>query len=171
MSFISRNHPQQVGFRGALDDVDNRAVTPGDWEWIDGEYGPFTLDVASSALNTKTPRHYTREDDGLVQSWAGERVWCNPPYSDIAPWVEKAWSQWFGDPRPRAITMLLPANRCEQKWWQSQVEPYRDRSRSPLATRFLPGRMRFDRPGVEIGPKGDRPPFGCVLLTWRGDRS
>jgi hypothetical protein len=26
--------------------------------------------------------------------------------------------------------------------------------------------MRFIRPSAVIGPKGDRPPFGCCLLIW-----
>lgn len=164
MSFVARNHPQQVGVRGALDDVDNRSVTAADWAWIDNQYGPFTLDAAASALNAKAPVYCDLEHSGLTESWVGHRVWCNPPYSDIAPWVEKAWTEWIHG--ALAITMLLPANRCEQKWWQSQVEPWRDHT-GEFRTRFLPGRMRFDRPGAVVGPKGDRPPFGCVLLTWR----
>lgn len=62
--------------------------------------------------------------------------------------------------------MLLPANRTEQQWWQLLVEPYRDRPGSPLTVRFLPGRMRFLKPGqTAVGPN-QRPPFGCVLLVW-----
>lgn len=70
--------------------------------------------------------------------------------------------------RPERIVMLLPANRVEQAWWQEHVEPFRDRSDSPLRVEFLRGRMRFDRPGAVIGPKGDRPPFGVCLLIWGG---
>jgi len=33
-------------------------------------------------------KHYSLEDDSLVQSWEG-RVWMNPPYSKPAPWVDK----------------------------------------------------------------------------------
>lgn len=93
-----------------------------------------------------------------------ERIWCNPPYSDIAPWVRKAWSCWASTD---GIVMLLPANRTEQSWWQLMVEPFRDRGGSPLRAEFLPGRMRFLKPGqTAIGPN-QRPPFGCVLLIWR----
>lgn len=98
-----------------------------------------------------------------------ERVWCNPPYSDIRAWVRKAWSEWeLPESAPELIVMLLPANRVEQKWWQEHVEPYRDRPGSPLRVEFLPGRMRFIRPDWTPGPKGDRPPFGCCLLIWGG---
>lgn len=102
--------------------------------------GP-TRDVAAAPHNAKCPRYFTRDDDGLAQSWAGERVWCNPPFSDLRPWVVKAWQESRGCP---VIVMLLPANRCEQRWWQELVEPFRDRPGSPLRTTFLPGRPRFD---------------------------
>ncbi len=83
--------------------------------------------------------------------------------SDIAPFVRKAWDCWA---ETTGITMLLPANRTEQQWWQLLVEPYRDRPGSPLRTTFLPGRMRFLKPGqTAVGPN-NRPPFGCVLLVW-----
>lgn len=162
MSFVSRNHPQQTAVRGALDEVDDRGTAPEHFAAFDAEFGPFTLDAAAAPHNAKCARYFTRADDGLAQSWAGERVWVNPPYSDCGAWVRKAWGEYAA---ARGVVMLLPANRCEQRWWQELVEPYRDRS-PHFRVRFLPGRMRFERPGVEIGPKGDRPPFGCVLLIW-----
>jgi phage N-6-adenine-methyltransferase len=145
------------------DVVDDRATHPLDFAAFTERHGPFTLDVAAAPHNTKCERFFTREQDGLARDWSGERVWCNPPYSDIAPWVRKAWDCWAST---SGISMLLPASRTEQQWWQLMVEPYRDRAGSPLSVEFLPGRMRFLRPGrTHIGP-GERPPFGCVLLTW-----
>lgn len=182
IGYKSENHPQQTAKRGARDNVDDRGTK---WEFIrsiEERFGyPFDLDVAASPRNAKAPKFYTREDDGLTQPWRGF-VWCNPPYSDCGAWVRKAWTEWRGsDPRtpddhgmqhardaaPWRIVMLLPANRVEQAWWQDLVEPYRDRPGSPLRVEFLRGRMRFDRPNAVIGPKGDRPPFGCALLIWR----
>jgi phage N-6-adenine-methyltransferase len=166
--FKAKNHPQQTGARGALDEVDDRGTEPEFVRGLEARFGePFTLDVAAAAHNAKAPRYFTRADDGLVQSWAGERVWCNPPYSDLYAWVAKAWSEWEGT---RGIVMLLPANRVEQRWWQELVEPIRDRAGSVLRVEFLSGRMRFIRPTAVIGPKGDRPPFGCALLIWEPPR-
>lgn len=162
VGFKAENHPQQIGARGARDVVDDRGTTMENFMPLDRRFGGFTLDVAAAPHNTKCDSFFTLEDDGLSQSWAGEKVWCNPPYSDIYSWVAKAWSEFRGT---RGIVMLLPANRVEQKWWQELVEPYRGRAH--LQVEFLPGRMRFDRPGVEVSPKGDRPPFGCCLLIWR----
>lgn len=161
--FKAQNHPQQTNARGADDEVDDRGTRDEYFIPWSERFGGFTLDVAAAPHNAKCERYFTRADDGLARSWAGERVWCNPPYSNLYDWVGKAWIEWD---QTRGIVMLLPANRTEQKWWQELVEPHRDRPGSPLHTEFLPGRMRFDRPSATIGPKGDRPPFGCVLLIW-----
>lgn len=164
IGFNGRNHPQQLKLRGAdVDvDVDDRGTSPEVFGPLDVRFA-FDLDVAAAPHNAKCVRFFTVNDDGLNQSWRGARVWCNPPYSDIAPWVEKAWSE---HEATQIIVMLLPANRTEQAWWQTMIEPYRDRPGSPLHTEFLPGRLRFLRPGqTAIGPN-ERPPFGCVLLIW-----
>lgn len=166
VGFKATNHRQQVGKRGRDELTDDRGTDPQWFEAISQRFGGFTLDVAAASHNTKCERYYTREDDGLSKPWVG-RIWCNPPYSDCGAWVKKAWDEWTHPMgRPDLIVMLLPANRVEQAWWQTHVEPYRDRPDSPLRVEFLPGRMRFNRPGAVIGPKGDRPPFGCCLLIW-----
>jgi phage N-6-adenine-methyltransferase len=146
-----------------MDEVDDRATVPSQFAVWDRRFGGFTVDVAAAPHNAKCAKFYTREDDGLSLSWGGELVWCNPPYSDIAPWVAKAWDEYQNT---RGIVMLLPANRTEQGWWQQMIEPHRDRDRSPLRVEFLPGRLRFLKRGQsEIGPN-ERPPFGCCLVLW-----
>lgn len=163
--FRSNNHPQQVGSRGVVDDIDDRA-TPRDLFMVYDNEWHFTIDVAAAPHNTKCERFYDKDNDGLAQSWAGETVWCNPPYSDIRPWVSKAWDECDD---ANGIVMLLPANRTEQPWWQELIEPYRDgRSTrlSPLSVSFLAGRIRFIKAGADrVGPN-ERPPFGSCVLTW-----
>jgi phage N-6-adenine-methyltransferase len=167
VGFKGQNHPQQVDVRGALDEVDDRGTPPELFDPLDAIHH-FTLDVAAAPHNAKCERFYTRADNGLEQPWDGS-VWCNPPYSNIGGWVQKAWSEWFGfgsGALPSVIVMLLPANRPEQKWWQQYVEPERDRMGSALHVRFLPGRPRFIMPGhTEVLPN-QRPPFGLCTLTW-----
>lgn len=161
--FKAKNHPQQTALFGPRDDIDDRAITPEDFAPLHERF-QFTIDAAAAEHNARLPRYWTRADDALAQSWAGERVWCNPPYSDIAPWITKAWhAHTWGC----ALTvMLLPANRTEQQWWQRGVECHRDNG-SGLSVEFLAGRMRFLRRGATEVKPNERPPFGCCLLIWR----
>ncbi len=163
LGYKARNHRQQVLVRGPVADVDDRATTLEVFDPLDARFG-FTLDVAASARNTKCPKFFSIEDDGLEQPWAGETVWCNPPYSDCGSWVAKAWEEWE---RASAIVMLLPANRTEQVWWQEMVEPYRDRVGSPLRVEFLRGRLRFIATHKDRVEPNERPPFGNCLLIWQ----
>jgi phage N-6-adenine-methyltransferase len=162
VGFKAANHPQQVAKHGARAQVDDRATHPDDFAVWNERFG-FTLDVAAAPHNAKCAKFYTIDDNGLRSPWADEVIWCNPPYSDIAPWIRRAWDVWHFT---RGIVMLLPANRTEQRWWQDLVEPHRDRPGSPLRVEFLRGRLRFIQAGrTEVGPN-ERPPFGCCLLIW-----
>jgi hypothetical protein len=184
-----RNHPSQLKKRGGADDsVDDRETPPDVFEPLNAEFG-FTLDVAAARHNAKCARYYALGPakgfdprqlalfeqpfvgdpealgvDGLAQTWAaGEVVWCNPPFSDIDPWVRKATVS------AATVVMLLPANRMEQPWWQAYIEPYRDGRGCHLRveTRFLAGRRCFRNRGAEIMNRTSRnPPFGLVIVIW-----
>lgn len=158
VGFKARNHPQQR----ADSNVDDRAITLEDFAPLHERFR-FTIDAAATADNARLPRFWTPVEDAFAQDWSPERVWCNPPYSNIEAWVGKAHtSHGF-------VVMLLPANRTEQKWWQNAVEPYRDwrGPRRRLTVEFLPGRMRFLRNGATDIKPNERPPFGCCLLIWQ----
>jgi phage N-6-adenine-methyltransferase len=156
---------------GALDlRVDDRETPPDDFARFQARWH-FTLDVAATPANAKCARFFTAADDGLRQSWAGERVWCNPPYSNVRPWIEKAWAEachsangYLPTGAP-VIVMLLPANRTEQGWWQELVEPFRDERSPYLRTEFLRGRTDFLVPPGSDGKHGHAP-FGCVLVIF-----
>ncbi len=133
----------------------------------------FTLDPCGHSESPVTQRMEWatrgsgREgDDGLLFSWEGHRVFCNPPYSDIAPWAAKAHAEIRNG--CELVVMLVPANRTEQPWWQNLVEFHRDgrATRFGVTTRFLPKRMRFGFHGSPDGAGGHQSTFGCVLITW-----
>jgi len=51
----------------------------------------FDIDVASPPGGVPwipAKKYFTQFDDGLTQNWEGF-IWCNPPFSDIAPWVKR----------------------------------------------------------------------------------
>lgn len=165
VGYKGRNHPQQVAKRGPNGLVDDRGTDPEFFATLEDRFGRFTLDVAAAPHNAKCDRFFTEADDGLSLVWDSDRIWCNPPYSNIGAWVERAWGEHVNG--RELIVMLLPANRTEQKWWQELVEPYRRVPTLGFSVEFLPGRLRFIKPGAtEIGPN-ERPPFGCCLLIWQ----
>ena len=61
-------------------------------KWVFNLIGlTYDIDVASPPNGVPwipAKRFFTQEDDGLVQPWEG-LVWCNPPFSDILPWVNR----------------------------------------------------------------------------------
>jgi len=65
-------------------------------EWLTPRYitdalGPFDLDPCSPIDRpwATAGHHFTAEDDGLMQEWAG-RVWLNPPYgTDTGVWLAR----------------------------------------------------------------------------------
>jgi phage N-6-adenine-methyltransferase len=97
------------------------------------KYGPFDLDVCATPENAKCARYYTREQDGLAQSWTG-RVWMNPPYGrEIGLWVAKALaSVESGD--AEIVVCLVPA-RTDTRWWHQYA--------AKGEVEFLTGRVKF----------------------------
>lgn len=125
-----------------------------DWETPDAFFAKlhsfyrFDLDVAASAGNAKTPRFFTQQEDGLRQSWAGARVWCNPPYGrGLCAWIDKAITE---RQTAKLIVMLLPA-RTDTQWFHRAVA-----TAKPV---FLKGRLRFKGASAPA-------PFPSLLLCW-----
>lgn len=154
VGFSARTHPQQ----GARESVDDRGTPWELFEKLNGRFR-FTVDAAASAHNAKLPHFWTKAENGLAQSWRGHRVWCNPPYSEIRPWAEKAAQR-----EAEVAVLLLPANRTEQAWWQDIIEP--GRLSGQIGVEFLRGRQRFIAASdTEIKPNA-RPPFGVCLVIF-----
>jgi phage N-6-adenine-methyltransferase len=163
VGFQAGAHPQQVA-AGTNDAEKDERYTPRPLIRLLHSKWHFTVDAASCAAAPSSQvigRFWSAEDDGLRQKWDGERIWVNPPYSNVPEWVEKAWVS------RAVVVMLLPGNRTEQKWWQRMVEPYRDRRETGLRTHFLPKRINFGTPDHPEGKAWKSSvPFGCVLLIW-----
>jgi hypothetical protein len=77
--------------------------------WLFAQIGVmFDIDVAAptNPAHRTVPAHryYTETDDGLAQPWHG-LIWCNPPYSDAAPWA----ARWIDHGNGLLLTHI-PAN-------------------------------------------------------------
>jgi len=138
----------------------------------------FTLDAAATHQNARCKRYFTETglyqfprahslDDhcGLRGSWDGERVWCNPPFTELEAWTNKAWEE---QANTHVIVMLVPANRTDQLWWQKNVAPYI--KKPAFAVRWRDERDRFTIDGGKpiLNAKGrvGSPSFACALLIW-----
>ena len=127
---------------------------------LDAEFH-FTIDVAASDQDHLCSRYYTKEQDGLRQPWAGEVVWCNPPYGNVYPWVEKACQE----AAFHGATCVLLLNPCtDTAWFHNFIWDDRlHRPRSGVEVRLLPGRIRFlDQYGLP-GPSPRHPNMLAVF--------
>ncbi len=74
----------------------------------------FDCDVAASYENALCQNYIDEGNNSLESIWQ-YRNWCNPPYSDIMPWVNKAIEQ----AEAGMITvMLIPAD-TSVKWFKA----------------------------------------------------
>lgn len=62
------------------------------YRYLESVYGPFDIDLAASDRNAKCKTYYTINDNALTKQWsyAGRNGFCNPPYSQLSPWLVKA---------------------------------------------------------------------------------
>ena len=76
---------------------DSWETPPDFWEWVDGIFH-FNLDACATYHNRKCEHHcsYVNETyNGLTSEWGriASSVWVNPGYSNITPWLEKAYQE------------------------------------------------------------------------------
>jgi phage N-6-adenine-methyltransferase len=98
----------------------------------------FTVDACATEHNKKLAKYWSPSDDGLSQSWRGERVWLNPPYHNKRPgqidWVRKAFHE-VKDNDCELVVCLLPA-RTDTKLFHEYVM-------KASTVLFVRGRLRF----------------------------
>lgn len=101
----------------------------------------FTLDGAATCKNALLPKFSSSR---RPLSWESERVFCNPPWSDIPKFIELAS---IAD-----LAVLLVPARVNAKWFHRAL----DLGASP---RFWKGKLCFDGPWNS--------PVDCLLLIFR----
>ena len=106
----------------------------------------FTLDGASEPGNGLLPASSTAD---APMSWAGQRVFCNPPWSNVRPFVEQAADA-------DLAVFLVPA-RTNVAWFHRALQ-------LGARPRFFVGRPRFELPEFEGKPSCS--PVDCMLLVF-----
>lgn len=118
---------------------------------LNKEFG-FTLDPCADEFNHKCDKYFTKEQDGLSQSWANEVVFCNPPYGrEIPHWVKKCFDEVHSGGCPCAV-MLIPA-RTDTKYFHQYIY-----NRAEI--RFIKGRLKF-------GGSANSAPFPSMVVVFR----
>lgn len=126
-------------------------ATPQDiYDMLDKEFS-FNLDPCATEENHKCEMYYTAETDGLLQKWGGCRVFCNPPYSNISAWVEKAFRETRND---NTLVVLLIPSRTDTKYFHDFIY-----QRAEI--RFIKGRLKF-------GNSKNSAPFPSMVVIFRG---
>ena len=79
----------------------------------------FDLDVASSdnpLVVVPTAAYFTKDDDSLNRDWTG-RVWMNPPFSKVTPWIEK----WIKHANGFCLVPLSSNGKWVNSLWESDA--------------------------------------------------
>lgn len=96
-------------------------------------------------------RYMLPANDGLLAPWYGD-VWCNPPYSDPAPWTEKCAEH-------HGFAALLITNDTSTAMWRKVIWP------TATLVLFFYRRLRFYNPArPERMTTAKR---GSALVMWR----
>lgn len=125
-------------------------ATPQHWfDYLNLEF-KFTLDPCCHRETAKCKKHFTPAEDGLLQSWSGERVFMNPPYGKaLTDWMRKARDEARGG---ALVVCLVPA-RVDTQWWHRYATQAQD-------IRFPIGRLKF-------AGAAETAPFPVAIIVFR----
>ena len=121
------------------------------YETLNKEFD-FNLDPCATHENHKTEMYFTLEDDGLSKNWGGYNVFCNPPYSEIKKWVQKADQECRK--QNTLIVLLVPA-RTDTIWFHDYIYKKHE-------VRFIKGRLRF-------GNSTQNAPFPSMIVIFKSE--
>lgn len=123
--------------------------TPQEFFNVLNEEFKFTLDPCCTHENAKCQKHFTKEENGLSQSWNGETVFCNPPYGrELPQWIKKCYEESL---KGATVVMLIPA-RTDTKAFHEYI--YRK-----AEIRFIKGRLKF-------GNSKNSAPFPSMIVIF-----
>lgn len=128
----------------------------------------FTIDGAASEGNHLLPRWYgpgsTITEDALTVDWHNERLFINPPYSQVAAFVEKASNE-----KHHAFCALLIPARTDTRYWHRWIYDETQHTwRLGVHGRFLKGRLKFIDPNRALIQNGhsNSAPFPSVVILF-----
>ena len=128
--------------------------TPPDFFRLLDEEFHFTLDPCATAANAKCARFFTKADNGLLQDWGSDVVFCNPPYGKQIPdWARKCHDAALNG----ATVVLLAHSRTDTRWFHDWVY------QRAAEIRFVRGRLKF-------GNRNQSAPFPSLVAIFKPPR-
>lgn len=119
----------------------------------------FTLDAACMTETALCTKHYTPDDNSLIQDWSTDIVWLNPPYSDLKTWLSKATEEF----NKGSTVMILVPSRTDTKAFHD----YAAKECSCIC--YIKGRLKFIDPNKDPALKQDAAPFPSCLIVLDND--
>lgn len=157
---------QPLMSRKATGGQDNWSTPPYVVRWLQHwlAIDSFDLDVCADALNAKAPDWFDEDTDGLKQKWEGY-CFCNPPYSQIAAWAQKAFASANEGGGDTTVAMLIPA-RTDTRYWHDYIAKADE-------ILFIKGRLAFGDPSKGNDTAQGAPfPSAIVIFNspWRDNK-
>ena len=118
------------------------------FDWLNNIYN-FNVDLCASAENYKYMNYFSKDFNALDRSWlsrdnARTVGFCNPPYSDISPWIDKAISE----AENGFTTVMLIETPNGQKHYKQLFE-------KATSITFITGRLAFYNPHLKKHVSGN----------------
>jgi transcriptional regulator with XRE-family HTH domain len=134
---------------------DVRFTPPELVEEIVQAFGPISIDPAGDPRSfISADRVLTEEEDGLTTRWAGSMAFINPPFSDLARWMQRCCDAWDGKEVDK-IVGLFPA--------RTETVVFRERIFGTADVILLPRRLAFYN---HLRMKMHPAPFALMLCVW-----
>ncbi len=81
----------------------------------------FDIDVCSTKPNIPANINYTKNENGLLQTWSG-LCFCNPPWNQTPKWVKKGFTEVQNQITGNTeVVYVIPSNRMETGYMQDYV--------------------------------------------------
>lgn len=111
----------------------------------------FSLDPCATKENAKCDNYFTQEINGLLQSWEGHNVFCNPPYGkQLSQWVKKAYEE---SKKPNTLVVMLIPARTDTRYFHEYIY------HKAKEIRFIKGRLKF-------GQAKNSAPFPSMVVVF-----
>lgn len=145
-------------------DIRQEWETPDDFFGVVNAEFRFQLDVAATRENRKCTGWIGRKENALSPKcpWiypSERRVWLNPGFSGVGPWMKKAYEE--SQRYPDAVVVVMARISPSAKWWRNWAMKA---SEIRLLTGSVPKKSRvhfIPPPGVEASSNTQE---NCLII-------